>query len=97
MKKDIHPQFNEDATITCACGAVHKTGSTMAEIQVELCSQCHPFYTGKQKILDTARRVEKFETRATKKEEAVTGKKAKREKRTAQKIAKQKQADKEEN
>ena len=63
----------------------------MAEIQVELCSQCHPFYTGKQKILDTARRVEKFETRAAQKAEKVTGKKAKKVKRTAQKEEKKKE------
>ncbi|OGL92951.1 50S ribosomal protein L31 [Candidatus Uhrbacteria bacterium RIFOXYA2_FULL_40_9] len=92
MKKAIHPKYFDQATITCACGAVYTIGSTMPEIQVELCAQCHPFYTGKQKILDTARRVEKFHTRAAKKEQTVTGKKAKKTKRAAQKEKKQKEA-----
>jgi len=59
MKKDIHPQYHT-ATVTCACGHTFKTGSTMKEINVEICSACHPFYTGKEKIVDTAGRVEKF-------------------------------------
>lgn len=59
MKKDIHPQYFE-ATVTCACGNKFKTGSTLKEISVEICSHCHPFYTGKQKIVDAAGRVEKF-------------------------------------
>lgn len=63
MKKDIHPQYHSDAKIICACGAIYITGSTKKEIQVELCSNCHPFYTGKQKLVDTAGRVEKFEKR----------------------------------
>jgi len=89
MKKDIHPNYHKDAKITCACGKVHEIGSTMKEIQVELCSSCHPFYTGKQKILDTARRVEKFTTRASQKADKETGKKVKREKRDKQKQAKE--------
>ncbi len=59
MKPDIHPEYVE-ATVTCACGATFKTRSTKPEIRVEICSQCHPFYTGKQKIVDTEGRVEKF-------------------------------------
>ena len=62
MKKDIHPKY-EDATITCACGNVIKTRSTVKDIKVEICSQCHPFFTGKQKLVDTAGRIEKFKTR----------------------------------
>ena len=85
MKKDIHPEYFENAKITCACGSVYEVGSTLKEISVELCANCHPFYTGKQKIIDTARRVEKFEARAAKKTEGTTGKKAKRVKRAAQK------------
>jgi len=89
MKKDIHPKYNEEAKITCACGAVFTVGSTVDEIQIELCSKCHPFYTGeKQKILDTARRVEKFANRASKKSDQVTGKKVKKAKRAAIKAAK---------
>ena len=59
MKPDIHPKFKE-TTITCACGAVTKTMSSSDDMRVEVCSKCHPFYTGKRKIMDTAGRVEKF-------------------------------------
>ncbi|MBI1754850.1 50S ribosomal protein L31 [Candidatus Azambacteria bacterium] len=62
MKKDIHPQYFQ-AAVTCACGNTFKTGSTMSEINVEICSNCHPFYTGKQKLVDTTGRVEKFNKR----------------------------------
>lgn len=89
MKKDTHPNYFKDAKIICACGVIREVGSTVKEIQVELCASCHPFYTGKQKILDTARRVEKFTTRSSQKVEKVTGKKVKREKRTKQKEAKE--------
>ena len=66
MRSDIHPQYNTDTKVTCACGNVFTTGSTMKEIRVELCNQCHPFYTGKQKFVDTARRVEKFQEKMSK-------------------------------
>ncbi len=59
MKPDIHPDY-VDAKVTCACGETFQTRSTKPEIKVEICSQCHPFYTGKQKIMDTEGRVEKF-------------------------------------
>jgi len=59
MKKDIHPDYVE-ATVICACGNTFKTCSTKKEIRVEICSQCHPFFTGKQKFVDSAGRVEKF-------------------------------------
>ncbi len=60
MKPDTHPNYNE-ITVTCSCGSSFKTRSTMSkDLNVEVCSQCHPFYTGKQKIVDTAGRVEKF-------------------------------------
>ncbi|HNS04426.1 MAG TPA: 50S ribosomal protein L31 [Candidatus Saccharicenans sp.] len=59
MKKGIHPEYQE-CTVICACGNTFKTRSTKKEIRVEICSQCHPFFTGKQKIMDTAGRVEKF-------------------------------------
>ena len=62
MKKDIHPKY-EKATITCACGNVIETRSTVKNIKVEICSQCHPFFTGKQKLVDTAGRIEKFKAR----------------------------------
>ncbi len=60
MKAGIHPEYVE-ATIACACGEVVHTRSTRREIRVEICSKCHPFYTGKQKIVDTAGRVERFQ------------------------------------
>ncbi len=59
MKKDIHPEYHL-ANVRCACGNEFQVGSTLKEIKVEICSQCHPFYTGKQKLVDTAGRVEKF-------------------------------------
>lgn len=62
MKTDIHPQYNQ-ITATCVCGGSFPTGSTRDEIKVEICSQCHPFYTGKQKLVDTAGRVDKFKSR----------------------------------
>lgn len=63
MKKEIHPEFNKDAKVNCACGASFIVGSTSKEIKVEICSQCHPFYTNQEKIVDTAGRVEKFKAR----------------------------------
>jgi len=59
MKKGVHPEYYETA-ITCACGEVIHTRSTRKNIRVEICSKCHPFYTGKQKFVDSAGRVEKF-------------------------------------
>ncbi len=66
MKGTIHPTYYPDAQITCACGAIYITGSIEPKINVEICSRCHPFYTGKQKLVDTARRVEKFQERKAK-------------------------------
>ena len=66
MKADIHPTYYHDAKITCACGATYITGSTRKEIHVDTCSNCHPFYTGKQKLIDTAGTLEKFKKRAAK-------------------------------
>ncbi len=60
MKKDIHPEYHEKTTITCACGAVFETGSTVKDAKIEICSQCHPFYTGKKKFIDTTGRVDRF-------------------------------------
>ncbi|RPH47471.1 MAG: 50S ribosomal protein L31 [Desulfobacteraceae bacterium] len=59
MKKDIHPDYVA-TTITCACGNVMEVGSTKADIKIEICSKCHPFFTGKQKLIDTAGRIERF-------------------------------------
>lgn len=63
MKKDIHPKYNGQVTIKCGCGATFVAGSTKDGITTEICSNCHPFYTGKQKLVDTAGRVEKFEAK----------------------------------
>ena len=63
MKKAIHPKYYPEAKVICACGNTFTIGSTMEEIHIEICSACHPFYTGKQKLLDTARRVDKFQKR----------------------------------
>jgi large subunit ribosomal protein L31 len=60
MKKDIHPKYIE-TQVTCACGASFSTRSTVPSIKVDICSHCHPFYTGKQKFVDTAGRVERFQ------------------------------------
>ena len=62
MKQGIHPKYQQ-TTITCACGNVIKTGSTLENITVEICSACHPFFIGKQKLVDTGGRVEKFNRR----------------------------------
>lgn len=62
MKKGIHPSYN-DTTITCACGNVIDTRSTRENIRVEICSKCHPFFTGKQKLVDTGGRVDRFKKR----------------------------------
>jgi large subunit ribosomal protein L31 len=66
MKKDIHPTYEHNAKISCVCGNVISVGSTKKSISVEICSNCHPFYTGKEKLVDTAGRVEKFRTRVKK-------------------------------
>lgn len=62
VKEGIHPQY-EETTITCACGEVIKTRSTKKDIRVEICSKCHPFYTGRQKLVDTGGRVDRFKRR----------------------------------
>lgn len=76
MKTDIHPTFHMDVKAKCACGTSFVVGSTMPEIRMEICSACHPFYTGKDKVLDTAGRVEKFRQRKA----AATPKKVKKTK-----------------
>jgi len=78
MKKDIHPKYYPEANAKCACGASFTVGSTKEFLEVEICSQCHPFYTGKEKIVDTMGRVEKFRKRLAKKE--ITGTKKRKKK-----------------
>lgn len=60
MKPEMHPQFHSEATVTCVCGNTFKTGSTSKELRVDICSACHPFFTGKQKLMDTEGRIDRF-------------------------------------
>lgn len=75
MKKDIHPKWYPDAQVTCACGHAFTTGATVPEIRVQICSQCHPFFTGEEKFIDALGRVEKFKK---KRKEAAQLKKVKK-------------------
>jgi large subunit ribosomal protein L31 len=68
MKEKIHPQYFPAAKVTCSCGNTFTVGSTKKEISVELCSKCHPYYTGEQRVVDTAGRVERFRRRYEKTE-----------------------------
>ena len=68
MKKEIHPIYHQ-AKVTCACGNIFTVGSTKKTLDIEICSQCHPFYTGTAKLVDTAGRVEKFRARLAKKKQ----------------------------
>ncbi len=63
MKEKVHPKYYDDAKVTCLCGNTFTIGSTKAEIRVEVCSKCHPFYTGEQRIVDSMGRVERFKKR----------------------------------
>ena len=69
MKKGIHPQY-KPAVITCICGNTFETRSTIGDLKVEICSKCHPFFTGKQKLVDSAGRVERFQRKYAKKPKA---------------------------
>ena len=84
MKTDIHPTYYPEATVTCVCGNTWTTGSTKAEIQTEICSKCHPFYTGDlQRIVDTEGQVDRFYKRLQAREEYVKEKEAKENARTS--------------
>jgi large subunit ribosomal protein L31 len=72
MKKDIHPKYYNEAKVICVCGNSFTVGSTKEFIETEICSSCHPFYTGKEKIIDTMGRVEKFKKRKAKSEKFKT-------------------------
>jgi len=85
MKADIHPTFHKDAKVTCACGEVFSISSTVKDISVEICSACHPFYTGVEKVVDTAGRVEKFKTRLAAAQHATKEKKARPKKEDSKK------------
>jgi len=72
MKKGIHPKYM-DCTVTCGCGHSFQTRDTLSELRVEVCSSCHPFYSGKQRFVDSARRVDKFLKKYAKTESAKSG------------------------
>lgn len=90
MKKDIHPQYFSEAKIICACGNVITTGSVKKEMKVEVCSACHPFYTGKKRLVDSTGRVDRFKKRMEKSEQiqAEKIKKAEAKKKPSAKTAK---------
>jgi len=99
MKKDIHPKYNTKATVTCACGAKFYIGSTVDNMEIEICSRCHPFFTGKKKLVDSAGRVQKFKKRLEKtesiKSKKITPKKAKKATLSKTKESKKKEEKKE--
>lgn len=78
MKKGVHPKWYPDCKVTCACGNTFTTGATVPEIKVEVCSACHPFYTGQMKYIDTAGRVEAFLSKKTKAKAKLISKSEKR-------------------
>jgi len=83
MKKEIHPKYYPKAKVSCACGNSFTIGSTKEEIQIEVCSACHPFYTGKEKMLDSAGRAERFKARKAQAKTSIRKKTVKRaEKKT---------------
>lgn len=86
MKKSIHPEYFPKAKVQCGCGNSFTIGSTKPEMQVEICYKCHPFYTGKEKLIDTAGKVEKFKARREK--AAAAAKKAPKKVKRATKAAK---------
>jgi large subunit ribosomal protein L31 len=83
MKDSIHPEYHTQAKVVCACGNTFKTGSTLAEMHVEICSNCHPFYTGKQNLIDTAGTIDKFRKKASKAAELKSKRISKKLKTTA--------------
>lgn len=95
MKQGIHPTYYQKATITCACGAVLETGSTVETMHTEICALCHPLYTGKKKVIDTTGRVDRFK-KMTEKSQAkqIARKKAPKVKAEAKEEKKTKKAEK---
>ena len=83
MKKDIHPTYFEEATVVCACGNTWKTGSTSEEIRTDVCSKCHPFYTGEQRIVDTEGQVDRFYKKLQAREEYLEVKQTRSEEKTS--------------
>ena len=94
MKKDIHPDYNAKTTITCACGTVFEVGSTRKDTKVELCSKCHPFYTGKQRFVDTQGRLDRFKKKLEKSQKIADSRKSVQDKSEKQAAKAKKQDDK---
>jgi large subunit ribosomal protein L31 len=92
MKKEIHPEYYPNAKVSCACGNVFYVGSTKKEIGIEICYACHPFFTGKEKLIDTAGRIEKFKARKEKASKTIT--RSKKEKKAVKKTKKETKATK---
>lgn len=89
MKTDIHPRYHQKVTVTCACGHSFVTGSTGETLAVEVCASCHPFYTGKQKLVDTTGRIDRFRKRLGEvKERAIKPKKASQKPKTDKGVTK---------
>lgn len=80
MKQAIHPKYNSETTVSCACGNTFVTGSIKDVLRVEICNACHPFYTGQERLVDTARRVEKFQDKMSRVEAAAAARKGKKAK-----------------
>lgn len=95
MKKEIHPQYYQKAHATCACGAKFSIGSTAEKIEVEICSQCHPFYTGQKRLVDTTGRVQRFQKRLQKTENLKSKKPGLKKTKTSIKKPKKKPENKE--
>lgn len=89
MKAKIHPKWHEKAQVKCACGNTFTIGATMPEIQVEVCSECHPFYTGQMKYVDTAGRVDAFKEKQSKAKDKLLSKTEKRRLKKEKKIRKE--------
>ena len=85
-KKDIHPEYYLKTLVKCSCGNTFTVGSTQKEIKVDICSKCHPFFTGDQKLIDTAGRVEKFKARKQKAAEAPVKKKKARSRKQEERV-----------
>jgi len=88
MKAKIHPKYYNKAVVTCACGNSFEVGSTEPKLDVEVCSGCHPFYTGKQKLVDVAGRIDKFKRRLAEAKKTGGGKTGKKMKKKAKKARK---------
>lgn len=86
MKAKIHPKWYGEAKVTCACGNTFTVGATVSEIQVEVCSACHPFYTGQMKFVDTAGRVDAFKSKQAKAKDKVYSKTEKRHRKRLKRI-----------